>query len=110
MNKALFDEVSVLFAEQRGLTYPDDLISVEIYGHSMLLIDSDMAGCVTSYVGHKRGVLDADQLRIVRECARDLGALVPRLRRREGRTYAARWLRIAELIMGDSQEGARYGE
>lgn len=67
----------MLFAEQRRLTYPDDLITVEIYGYPMLLIDSDMAGCVTRYVGHARGVLDADQLRIVRECARDLRALVP---------------------------------
>ncbi|MEV6983834.1 hypothetical protein AB0M95_21605 [Sphaerisporangium sp. NPDC051017] len=94
----------MLFAEQCGLSYPDDLISVEIYGYPMLLIDNDLAGCVTSYVGHRRGVLDADQLRIVRECARDLRALVPRLRRREGRIYAARWLHIAELIMSDTPE------
>ncbi|WP_214409911.1 hypothetical protein [Sphaerisporangium fuscum] len=92
----------MLFAEQRGLTYPEDLITVEIHGYPMLLIDGDMAGCVTGYVGHARGVLDADQLRIVRQCARDLRALVPRLRRREGRSYAARWLRIAELIMSDA--------
>ncbi|MGI5485323.1 hypothetical protein [Microtetraspora malaysiensis] len=100
----------MLFAEQRGLTYPDDLITVEIYGYPMLLIDSDMAGCVTSYVGHARGALDADQLRIVRECARDLRALVPRLRRREGRVYAVRWLRIAELIMSDAPKSACSGE
>ncbi|GIH69101.1 hypothetical protein Mth01_13540 [Sphaerimonospora thailandensis] len=100
----------MLFAEQRSLPYPDDLITVEIYGRPMLLIDNNLAGCVTSYVGHKRGVLDADQLRIVRECVRDLRALVPRLRQREGRIYAARWLRIAELIISDASGDARRNE
>ncbi|MEV0594278.1 hypothetical protein [Nonomuraea cavernae] len=103
MNKAVFDEVCVLWAEHMGLPFPDDLRGVDIYEQPVAYLDFCMAGPLTSYVGSQRGVLDADQLRVVKESARDLRVLLPRLRRREGRTYVARLVRIGELIIGDAQ-------
>ncbi|MEU4572413.1 hypothetical protein [Nonomuraea sp. NPDC023979] len=106
MNKAVFDEVCVLWAEHMGLPFPDDLRGVDIYEQPVAYLDLCMAGPLTSYVGSQRGVLDADQLRAVKETARDLRVLLPRLRHREGRTYVARLVRIGELIVGDAQENS----
>ncbi|MEV4083436.1 hypothetical protein ACGFJC_03500 [Nonomuraea fuscirosea] len=102
MNKAVYDEVCVLWAEHMGLPFPDDLRGVDIYDLPVVYLDSCIAGPITSYVGSQRGVLNDRQLRIVKECARDLRALLPRLRRREGRTYVARLVRIGELIIRDA--------
>ncbi|WP_067170787.1 hypothetical protein [Microtetraspora niveoalba] len=110
MNKAVFDEVSVLWAEHRGQFCPDDLRDFEINGQPVMLFDLYMAGCLTSYVGSRRGVLPADQLGIVGKCARDLRALLPRIRRRENRTYVARLLRIANLILSDAPQATHHAE
>jgi hypothetical protein len=102
VSKAVFDEVCVFWAEHLGLPFPDDLRGVGIYDRPIVYLDSCIAGPITSYVGGQRGVLTDRQLRIVKECARDLRALLPRLHRREGRTYVARIVRIGELIISDA--------
>ncbi|MFI6601905.1 hypothetical protein ACIBHX_37140 [Nonomuraea sp. NPDC050536] len=102
MNREVVNEVSVLWAEHSGQFCPDDLRDVEIHGQPVMLLDLYMAGCLTSYVGSRQGVLDVGQLRIVKECARDLRALLPRIRRSEERTYLSRMIRIAELILSDA--------
>ncbi|WP_285705904.1 hypothetical protein [Microtetraspora sp. NBRC 16547] len=93
-----------------GLPFPDDLRGVEVYDQPVAYLDFCMAGPLTSYVGSQRGVLKANQFRIVRESARDLRALLPRLRRREGRTYVARLVRIADLILSDAPQMTSHAE
>lgn len=99
MNKAVFDEVSVLWAEHLGLTFPDDLKWLEVDGQPVALLDTYMAGCVSSYLG---GVLDAEKRVILDDCSRVLRELLPKLRRGEGRGYTARLVRMADLILSDS--------
>ncbi|GII81577.1 hypothetical protein Sru01_65590 [Sphaerisporangium rufum] len=110
MNREVFNEVSVLWAEHRGQFCPDDLRDFEINGQPVMLLDLYMAGCLTSYVGSRHAALSATQLRTVRECARDLRALLPRVRRRENRAYVARLLRIADLVVRDAAAGDDYRE
>ncbi|GLW99457.1 hypothetical protein Misp02_35440 [Microtetraspora sp. NBRC 16547] len=98
------------WAEHMGLPFPDDLRGVEVYDQPVAYLDFCMAGPLTSYVGSQRGVLKANQFRIVRESARDLRALLPRLRRREGRTYVARLVRIADLILSDAPQMTSHAE
>ncbi|WP_203980710.1 hypothetical protein [Planotetraspora silvatica] len=104
MDKSTFDEVSVLWAEHLGAFEPDDLREAEVFGRPFMLLDAYLAGCVTSYVGSRRGVLGADQLRIISDCARDLRTLLSQLRGQEGRSYVARLARIADLILSDHPE------
>jgi hypothetical protein len=65
VNREIFNQVSVLWAEHRGQFCPDDLRDFEINGQPVMLLDLYMAGCLTSYVGSGRGVSPADQFRIV---------------------------------------------
>ncbi|GAA0333562.1 hypothetical protein NE235_13620 [Actinoallomurus spadix] len=99
MIDVVFDEVSVLWAEHLGLTFPDDLKWLEADGESVVLLDGDMAGCVRSYLD---GTLDGEKRAILDDCSRVLRELLPKLRCGEGRRYAARLVRMADLILSDS--------
>lgn len=93
----VLDEVTVLWAEHRGRTFPDDLLPP--VGGDRICVpypDGEMAGCIMSYVAN-RGVLDPVCRRILRSCARDLKPLLPRLRG-DGAAHVARLVRMADLI------------
>ncbi|MCO5967990.1 hypothetical protein [Actinoallomurus soli] len=99
MNEAVFDEVSGLWAEHLGLTFPDDLKGLEADGEPVALLDTYMAGCVSGYLG---GELDAEKRVILDDCNRVLQKLLPTLPHGDGREYAARLVRMADLILSDS--------
>jgi hypothetical protein len=96
VNKAVFDEVSVLWAEHLGQPFPG---MGEAFA-DFVLADAYMAGIVTSYVGSQRGDIDAEQRRILSSCARDLRRVLRRVRGREARHFVARSVAIADLILG----------
>jgi len=50
VNKAIFDEVAVLWAEHLGAPWPDDLYGVDDRDGDVAEIDGAMAGCVSGYV------------------------------------------------------------
>ncbi|MEV4058975.1 hypothetical protein [Nonomuraea dietziae] len=96
MNRAVFNEVSVLWAEHLGQSFP----GMGDAFPDFVLADAYMAGIVTSYVGSQRGVLTQEQRRILSSCARDLRLVLRRVRGREARAFVARSVRIADLILG----------
>ncbi|MEV5711643.1 hypothetical protein [Actinoallomurus sp. NPDC052274] len=105
MNKAVFDEVAVLWAEHLGTPWPDDLSWVDDRGGDLAEIDGAMAGCISGYV-KGRGVLAEARSLILHDCARDLRSILPRLHG-EGAAYVRRLIRMAELIdhAGDQPYG-----
>lgn len=99
MKEAVFDEVSVLWAEHLGLTFPDDLKGLEADGEPVALLDTYMAGCVSGYLS---GELDAEKRAILDDCRRVLQELLPELPHGDGRGYAVRLVQMADLILSDS--------
>jgi hypothetical protein len=53
MNKAIFDEVAVLWAEHLGAPWPDNLYRVDDRDGDLVEIDGAMAGCISSYVANR---------------------------------------------------------
>jgi hypothetical protein len=96
MNEAVLDEVTVLWAEHLGASWPDELYRVDDRDCDVVEIDGAMAGCISAYV-QDRGALDAKRSRILRTCTRDLQKILPHLRG-EGAQHVRRLLRMAELI------------
>jgi hypothetical protein len=96
MNKAIFDEVTVLWAEHRGAPWPDSLYRVDDRDGDVVEIDGAMAGCISVYVD-SRGALDEERLRNLHDGARDLRTILPRLRGEDG-VYVRRLIKMAELI------------
>jgi hypothetical protein len=94
MNKPIFNEVTVLWTEHLGAPWPDDLYWVD--DGDVVGIDAAMAGCISVFVERRSG-LDERRFHILQDRARDLRAILPRLRG-EGTVYVRRLIRMAELI------------
>ncbi|GAB2814352.1 hypothetical protein GCM10027176_18680 [Actinoallomurus bryophytorum] len=105
MNKAIFDEVAVLWAEHLGAPWPDGLYWVDDRDGDMAETDGAMAGCVSNYV-KSRGAVSEERSRILKEGARDLRRMLPRLRD-EGAVYVRRLIRMAELIDHDGRSASQ---
>ena len=99
MNKAIFGEVAVLWAEHLGEPWPYDLYRVDDRDGDVVQIDGDMAGCISVYVA-SRGELDNERSRHLQDGARDLRRILPRVRGK-GAIYVRRMIRMAELIDHD---------
>ena len=104
VNKAIFDEVTVLWAEHRGAPWPDDLYRVDDRDGDVAEIDGAMAGCILDYV-KSRGAMDEERFRLLHDGARDLRRILPRLRG-EGAVYVRRLIRMVELIKHDGRAAA----
>ena len=107
MNRTAFDEVSFLWAEHQGLTFPDALRGVEIHGEPVAFLDASLAGNVSAYLA---GRTDPWLLVGLDDCLQDLRDLLPALHGREGRDYVLRLTRMAELILSDPKTGPRMCE
>lgn len=79
MNKAIFYEVAVLWAEHLGAPWPDNLYRLDDRDEDMVELDGAMAGCISSHV-ESRGALDEERLRSLQNSARDLRRILPHLR------------------------------
>ena len=105
MNKAIYNEVAVLWAEHLGVPWPDDLYWVDDRDGDVVEIDGAMAGCISGYV-KGRSEMDEERFRILQDCARDLRRILPRLRS-EGAVYVRRLIRMAELIDHDRRSAVQ---
>lgn len=101
MSWSVVDEISILWAEHLGLTFPDDLKGLDVCGEPVVLLDASLAGCIFSYLAGERGELDTWRLEVAHDCADDLRLLLPRLPDGEGRSYVARLIHIADLIVSN---------
>jgi hypothetical protein len=90
------DEIVKLYNEHLTTSFPDRR-GDEIMGIDLVLIDSDTAGLITTYIG-SRGQLSGDNLRILNHCYSDLKTVVKELSGTD-RQYFARLQNIAGLII-----------
>ena len=90
------DEIVKLYNEHLETPFPDRR-GDEILGIDLVLVDSDTAGLISTYVG-SRGRLSADNIRILHSCYSDLRSVVKELSGAD-RQYFARLQNIAGLII-----------
>lgn len=104
MNKAIFDEVTVLWAEHLGAPWPDNLYREDDRDGDLAEIDGAMAGCISGYV-KSRGALDEERFRNLQDGARDLRRTLPRLRGADA-ACVRRLIQMAELINDDRRSAS----
>jgi hypothetical protein len=90
------DEIVKLYNEHSETPFPDRR-GDEILGIDLVLIDSDTAGLISTYIGY-RGRLSGDKIRILHHCYSDLKLVVKELNGAD-RQYFARLQNIAGLII-----------
>lgn len=88
-----------LWDEHLRADFPARLRGEQIAGVDMVMVDSDVAGCVITFL-KARGVLDDGARRILRRCIRDLDKVLPLLTDEEKRRYLFRLREVATLVSG----------
>jgi hypothetical protein len=96
------DEIVKLYNEHLTTPFPDKR-GDEIFGIDLVLIDSDTAGLISTYIG-SRGQLSGDNIRILNHCYSDLKTIVKELSGTD-RQYFARLQNIAGLIIERLKDG-----
>lgn len=88
-----------LWDEHLRAEFPTRLRGEEVAGVDMVMADSDVAGCVITFL-EGRGVLDEWRRGILRRCIRDLDSVLPLLTDDEERRYYGRLREVASLVAG----------
>lgn len=94
------DSVRDLLAAHNDAPYPADLSGgVEVDGVSLVMLDADIAGLATAYLGD--GALRSDQWLTLRDAAADARAVLPGLTG-EAWLYFARLYALAQAVLRDA--------
>jgi hypothetical protein len=88
--------MSELWDEHNKAAFPKGYAGKEVSGIDFVMLDADVAGCVTSFLG--RGNLNLYQTAVLGLCYRHLSYVIPIIND-EGREYFWRLERLAELVL-----------
>ena len=92
------ETVRDLFSAHSAARYPSTLAgSAEVDGVALLLLDADIAGFATTFLGNG-GKLRPDQWRMLRGAAEDARTVVPKLRGEEW-VYFARLYALSQAML-----------
>lgn len=80
------DAVTPLWDAHLRADFPAYLRGAELLGIDMVLLDAEVAGCVSSWL-HGRGHLDEERRRILARCVADLDHILPILATQEDAYY-----------------------
>ncbi len=93
-----FEVISRLWQEFWVAPFPARLRGVELAGQDMVLLDADLAGCVSTWVNNG-GELDAWRLGILGECLTALEEALPQITDAEGLDYYRRLHHMSRLTL-----------
>ncbi|AIA07793.1 hypothetical protein [Streptomyces noursei] len=93
-----FEVVSRLWQEFRVAPFPARLHGVEVAGQDMLLLDVNLAGCVSTWLNND-GRLDAWRLEILSDCLTVLEEALPQITDAEGLDYYRRLHHMSQLTL-----------
>jgi hypothetical protein len=98
------DELRRLWREHLEAGYPDGYRDKDVAGVALILLDADIAGCVSASLGGVR--LDPDRTAILERCYRDVVA-VNRHLAGPARDYFERLKRMAAIVLEASSGSGR---
>ncbi len=86
MNKKL-EKIKEVWEAHKSSNFPSDCRGEEIEGIDLVMLDVDIAGCVTTYIGSK-GVLEYQKIEILKKCREELNIVLSKLRGLSKEYYA----------------------
>ncbi|MEV3872450.1 hypothetical protein [Streptomyces sp. NPDC049906] len=89
---------SRLWREHCRAPFPAGLRGTVLGGTDLVLLDADVAGCVSTWLGD-RGTLDPGRTRILRRCVEELDRVLPELTGSAEIRYYERLRRLALLVL-----------
>ncbi|MFF4352542.1 hypothetical protein [Streptomyces sp. NPDC001530] len=95
--------VARLWQEHLRAAFPPALRGAEPGGIDMVLLDADIAGCVSTWQNNG-GSLETERQRILRDCIADLDQVLPLLSEAEALRYCRRLRELAQLALGSGSQ------
>ncbi|GEM_PF-797856 len=92
----LTDEINELWSGHLGETFPEGLTGKDINGIDLVSLDSDIAGCVVTFIDD--GNLNLYQTAALGLCFQNV-SFVMSILNKEGRKYFGRLERLSELVL-----------
>jgi hypothetical protein len=94
-----------LYKEHLNAPFPDNYRGVSVNGIELVLLDTEMAGCINSYFG-KNGTLNklkSEKQEVLSKCRNDLSIVVKGL---DGyaKVYFQRLKQLADFILSEVQK------
>jgi hypothetical protein len=102
------DHINELYREHELAPFPEGYAEVEVAGVHLVLLDSDITGCIWTYLG-SRGRLDWHHIDILRRCHQDACLVVPELTG-DAQVYFARLERIAAEVLKALHQSTRTAD
>ncbi|WP_327299468.1 MULTISPECIES: hypothetical protein [unclassified Streptomyces] len=90
-----------LWQEHLAARFPAALRGAELAGTDMVLLDADIAGCVSVWLNNG-GALDTKRLGTLRDCIEDLDQVLPLLTEPGGLRYYQRLHQLALYVLAGS--------
>ena len=97
------EAIDELWQQHQAARFPPDMGGREVAGVCVTMLDADIAGCVSSFVGRRptdprRGSLDQQRIRILRSRRSELDRVIPNLPP-DARPYFERVAELADKVL-----------
>lgn len=93
----MIDEIRQLYRLHEAADFPADCRGEQVEGIDLVLLDSDTAGCIETFLGCS-GRLDPRRHAWLSTCHAELQRVVPRLEG-EARAYYSRLCTLSDLVL-----------
>lgn len=87
-----------LWREHARAEFPEGLTGEELAGVDLVMLDADIAGCVTTWLDSS-GRLDDGRAALLRACLRDVSRVVPLLDMADELSYFSRLRELARMVL-----------
>ena len=91
-------DIETLWKEHCAAKFPDSCKGEELEGIDLVLLDADIAGCVSAFIGDN-GSLDAPRRQLLRELGAHAERVSTTLDPIAGREYFERLYRLSQMIL-----------
>lgn len=95
-------EIESVWREHQAAAFPSDCRGEDIDGVDLVLLDTETAGCISTYLT-KRGQINSNQIACLRHCCDELDVVVPELGA-DARAYFHRLQRLARLTYNTAND------
>ena len=93
-------EVTRLWADHVKAPFPSELRGSEQEGVDLVMLDADIAGCVSTFLDN-RGVIDEDRKHILQRLLPEAESVASILESKEERLYVERLAMLTRLILDE---------
>jgi len=94
------NHIESLWKEHLATPFPDRCRGEEAGGVDLVMLDADIAGCVSTYIGNN-GSLDAHRFQILQDLQLDAQRVVGLLEDSSEQEYYTRLGRLAHLVLAE---------